>query len=285
MIGVTGASGRLGRLVIGELLRRVPADRVVALARSPEKVSDLAQHGVLVRRADYDDPATLDAALAGIERLLLISGSEIGRRIAQHRHVIQAAVRAGVQLVAYTSLLHADRSPLRALAEEHLATEEALRSSGLAWVILRNSWYTENYEDRVRAAAATGELLGATGRARIASAVRADYAAAAAQVLTGAGHAGQVYELAGDEAWTMQDLANTIAEVLGRPVLYRDRSPQAYADALVAQGTPRPLAEILAALEAGIAQDALFDDGHQLSRLIGRPTVPLRAVVRGWLLG
>lgn len=285
MIGVTGASGRLGRLVIGELLRRVPADRVVALARSPEKVSDLAQHGVLVRRADYDDPATLDAALAGIERLLLISGSEIGRRIAQHRHVIQAAVRAGVQLVAYTSLLHADRSPLRALAEEHLATEEALRSSGLAWVILRNSWYTENYEDRVRAAAATGELLGATGRARVASAVRADYAAAAAQVLTGAGHAGQVYELAGDEAWTMQDLANTIAEVLGRPVLYRDLSPQAYADALVAQGTPRPLAEILAALEAGIAQDALFDDGHQLSRLIGRPTVPLREVVRGWLLG
>ncbi|MCS7051893.1 MAG: NAD(P)H-binding protein [Thermomicrobium sp.] len=217
--------------------------------------------------------------------MLLISGSEIGRRIAQHRHVIQAAVRAGVQLVAYTSLLHADRSPLRALAEEHLATEEALRSSGLAWVILRNSWYTENYEDRVRAAAATGELLGATGRARVASAVRADSAAAAAQVLTGAGHAGQVYELAGDEAWTMQDLANTITEVLGRPVLYRDLSPQAYADALVAQGTPRPLAEILAALEAGIAQDALFDDGHQLSRLIGRPTVPLRAVVRGWLLG
>jgi len=282
MIGVTGASGRLGRLVIAELLQRVPASEIVALARTPDKIADLAAQGVTVRRADYDDPSTLDAALAGVERLLLISGSEVGRRIAQHRNVVEAAVRAGVRFVAYTSILHADRTPLRALAEEHLATEEALRASGLAWTFLRNSWYTENYEDRARAAAATGELVGATGDARISSATRADYAAAAAVVLATDGHAGRIYELAGDEAWTMPDLAAVIGEVTGRPVIYRNLSPEEYKAYLVQQGTPPAVAEVLAALEAGIAQDALFDDSHQLSQLIGRPTTPLREAVRSW---
>lgn len=283
MIGVTGATGRLGRLVIAELLERVPAGRIAALARNLEKARDLAVRGITVRHADYDDPATLDSALAGIERLLLISGSEVGRRIVQHRNVIEAAQRAGVRVLVYTSLLHADRSPLRALAEEHLATEEMLRTSALQWVILRNSWYTENYEERARAAATTGELVGAAGHARIASATRADYAAAAAVVLTGEGHAGQIYELAGDEAWTMADLARLIAEVSGRPVIYRDLSPDMYVAYLVERGTPRPIAEVLTLLEAGIAQDALFDDSHQLSQLIGRPTTPLREVVYHWL--
>ncbi|MCX7622741.1 MAG: SDR family oxidoreductase [Thermomicrobium sp.] len=284
MIGVTGASGRLGRLVVAELLERVPASRIVALARTPDKIADLADRGVVVRRADYNDLATLDPALAGVERLLLVSGSEVGRRIAQHRNVIEAAVRAGVRFVAYTSILHADRTPLRALAEEHLATEEALRASGLAWTFLRNSWYTENYEDRARAAAATGELVGATGDARIASATRADYAAAAAVVLTTDGHAGRIYELAGDEAWTMRDLARIVSEVTGRPVTWRNLSPAEYEASLVRQGTPPPVAQILAAIEAGIAQDALFDESHQLSRLIGRPTTPLREVVRAWFV-
>ncbi len=282
MIGVTGASGRLGRLVIEELCARVPAERIVALARTPEKASDLVARGVTVRRADYDDSGSLETALEGIERLLLISGSEVGRRIAQHRNVIEAARRCGVRLVAYTSILHAERTPLRLLAEEHLATEEALRASGLEWVILRNGWYTENYEDRARAAAAEGELVGAAGDARIASATRADYAAAAAVVMSTDGHAGRVYELAGDDAWTMTDLARVIADVSGRPVRYRNLSPDAYRAFLVERGTPPVVADILATLEAGIAREALFDDSRQLSRLIGRPTTPLAAVVRGW---
>ncbi|MCX2728059.1 SDR family oxidoreductase [Thermomicrobium sp. 4228-Ro] len=282
MIGVTGASGRLGRLVITELLQRLPTDQIVALARTPDKIADLAVRGVTVRRAEYDDPATLAPALAGVERLLLVSGSEVGRRIVQHRNVIEAAVRTGVRFIAYTSILHADRTPLRALAEEHVATEEALRASGLAWTFLRHSWYTENYEDRVRAAAATGELVGATGEARISSATRADYAAAAAVVLTTEGHAGRIYELAGDEAWTMNDLARIVGEVTGRPVTYRNLTPEDYKAYLVQQGTPPAVAEVLAVLEAGIAQDALFDDSHQLSQLIGRPTTPLREAVRSW---
>lgn len=284
MLGVTAASGRLGRLVVAELLQRVPPERIVALVRDPSKVADLAARGIAVRRADYDDPASLAAALPGIERLLLISGSEVGRRVQQHRNVIEAAARAGVQLVAYTSLLHADRSPLRFLAEEHSATERALQESGLAWVILRNSWYTENFEDRVRGAVAAGELVGASGQGRIASATRADYAAAAAVVLTTDGHLGRIYELAGDEAWTMADLARVIGEVVGRPIPYRNLEPAAYARFLVERGTPQPVAELLASMEEAFAQDALFDDSRTLGRLIGRPTTPLRAVVRGWLV-
>ena len=283
MIGITAATGRLGRLVIAELLQRVPSDRLVALTRDLDKARDLAAQGITVRRADYDDPATLDVALRGIQRLLLISGTEVGRRVRQHQNVIVAAVRTGVRLLAYTSLLHADRSPLRFLADEHLATEHALQESGLSWVILRHGWYTENFEERVRHAAATGELVSATGAARLSPATRADYAVAAAVVLTGDGHAGHIDELAGDEAWTMADLAQAISEAIGRPIASRHVTPAEYRAFLLREGTPEPIADVLLTIETSIAQEALFDDSRTLSRLIGRPTTPLRTVVRTWL--
>jgi len=283
MIGITAATGRLGRLVIAELLQRVPSDQLVALTRDLDKARDLAAQGITVRRADYDDPATLDVALRGIQRLLLISGTEVGRRVRQHQNVIAAAVRTGVRLLAYTSLLHADRSPLRFLADEHLATEHALQESGLSWVILRHGWYTENFEERVRHAAATGELVSATGAARLSPATRADYAVAAAVVLTGDGHAGHIDELAGDEAWTMADLAQAISEAIGRPIASRHVSSAEYRAFLLREGTPEPIADVLLTIETSIAQEALFDDSRTLSRLIGRPTTPLRTVVRTWL--
>jgi len=283
MIGITAATGRLGRLVIAELLQRVPSDQLVALTRDLDKARDLAAQGITVRRADYDDPATLDVALRGIQRLLLISGTEVGRRVRQHQNVIAAAVRTGVRLLAYTSLLHADRSPLRFLADEHLATEHALQESGLSWVILRHGWYTENFEERVRHAAATGELVSATGAARLSPATRADYAVAAAVVLTGDGHAGHIYELAGDEAWTMADLAQAISEAIGRPIASHHVSSAEYRAFLLREGTPEPIADVLLTIETSIAQEALFDDSRTLSRLIGRPTTPLRTVVRTWL--
>jgi NAD(P)H dehydrogenase (quinone) len=274
MIVITGATGQLGRLVIQELLKTAPASDIVAAVRSPEKAADLAALGVQVRHADYTLPATLATAFEGASRLLLISSSEVGQRLPQHRAVIDAAKQAKVPLLAYTSILHADRSPL-GLAMEHQATEALLRESGLPFVLLRNGWYTENYTGNVATAIAHGAVLGSARDGRIASAARADYAAAAAAVLVRDDQAGLIHELAGDEAFTMQDLAAEIARQSGKPVVYQDMPQAAYAAALESVGLPSGFAQLLADSSAGSAQGALFDDGHRLSQLIGRPTTPL----------
>lgn len=282
MIVVTGATGQLGRLVIDALLQTVPAAQVVAAVRQPAKAAGLAARGVQVRRADYSQPATMDAAFQGATQLLLISSSEVGQRVAQHRAVIEAAQRAQVQLLAYTSLLHADTSPL-GLAAEHQATEALLRASGLPVVLLRNGWYTENYTASVPAALAHGVLLGSAGTGRIASAARSDYAAAAAAVLTRPGQAGRVYELAGDTSYTLAEFAAALAVQSGQAVAYQDLPEADYRAALLAAGLPEGLASLLADSDAGAAQGALFDDQRQLSQLIGRPTTPLATTLRAAL--
>ncbi len=279
MIAITGASGQLGRLVIAELLATVPAAQIVALVRTPSKVADLAAQGVVVRQADYNEPAALQAALQGVDKLLLISSSEIGQRAAQHGHVIEAAQGAGVKLLAYTSVLHADRSPL-GLAEEHRATEALLKASGLPHVLLRNGWYTENYLASVPPALQYGAFLGSAGEGRIASAARADYAAAAAKVLTLPDQAGKVYELAGDEAYTLADFSAAISEAAGKPVAYTHLPEAAFRGALEQAGLPGPLAALLADSDAGAAQGALFDDSRALSRLLGRATTPWQTMVK-----
>ncbi len=276
---VTGASGQLGRLVVEQLLLAAPAGTVAAMVRSPEAGEPLAARGVAVRVADYDHPETLDAALAGIERVLLISSSAVGARVAQHRNVIEAAKRAGVGLLAYTSLLHADASPL-GLAGEHRETEALLRASGVPFVLLRNGWYTENYMASVPAALAHHALLGSAGQGRIASAARVDYAAAAAAVLTSDENvSGRVLELAGDDAYTLTELAAEVARQSGEDVAYKDLPPADYEAALLGAGLPGFLAALLADSDAGAARGALFDEGRQLSRLIGRATTPLASSV------
>lgn len=278
MIVVTGASGQLGRLVIEALLQTVPASQVVAAVRNPAKAGDLAARGVQVRQADYSQPATLDAAFKGADKLLLISSSEVGQRVAQHRAVIEAAQRAGVKLVAYTSILHADSSPL-GLAAEHQETEALLRASGLPFVLLRNGWYTENYAGGIPAALAHGVVLGSAGAGRIASAARADYAAAAAAVLTQADQAGRIYELAGDGSYTLAEFAAEIARQSDKAVVYQDLPEADYKAALLSVGLPEGLAGMLADSDVGASRGGLFDDSHQLSQLIGRPTTPLAASV------
>lgn len=278
MIVVTGATGQLGRLVIAELLQRLPAAQIVAAVRNPERAGDLAQRGVVVRHADYDRPETLAGALKGARRLLLISSSEVGRRVPQHRAAIEAAAGAGVELLAYTSLLHADTTPL-GLGAEHRATEALLAASGIPCAVLRNGWYTENYTAAIPAALQHGALLGSAGAGRISSAARADYAAAAAAVLTGDDQAGRVYELAGDESWTLAALAAEISRQSGKVVAYRDLPEADYKAALVAAGLPEPFAALLADSDVGASNGGLFDDGRQLSRLIGRPTTLLAAMV------
>ena len=278
MIVITGATGQLGRLVIQALLQKVPAREIVAAVRSPEKAADLAALGVSVRRADYTDPDSLTTAFAGADKLLLISSSEVGHRVPQHRAVIEAATRVGVPLVAYTSVLRADTSPL-GLAAEHKATEALLRASGLPFVLLRNGWYTENYTASVPAALAHGVVLGSAGQGRIASAARADYAAAAAAVLTLDGQAGRVYELAGDASYTLAELAAEIARQSGKAVEYKDLPEADYKAALIGVGLPAVIADLLANSDVGASAGGLFDDGRQLSRLIGRPTTPLASSV------
>ena len=277
MIAVTGASGHLGRLAIEALLGKVPAKEIVALVRTPSKAADLAARGVQVRQADYSRPETLGPALAGVDKLLLVSSSEVGQRAVQHQAVLDAARAAGVGFIAYTSILHADRSHL-ALAAEHLATEKALAASGIPHALLRNGWYLENYTAQIPGALAHG-FAGSAGDGRIAAAARADFAAAAAAVITRPDQAGKVYELAGDEPFTMSELAAEVSRQAGKPVPYAELPPEAFGGVLRGAGLPGPFADVLVDADVNIARGELDDRSGDLRRLIGRPTTPLRDAV------
>lgn len=275
MIVVTGATGQLGRLVV-EGLRKQGAD-VVAGARNT--AADL---GVEVRELDYDRPETIEPALAGADRVLLISGNEPGKRVPQHTAVVDAAKRAGVRHLVYTSAPHADTTPL-VLAPEHKATEEAIRASGLPFTFLRNGWYHENYLDTIRQGAETGEIVGAAGDGTVASAARQDFADAAVAVLTTDGHENKVYELTGDTAWTFPQLAAQVAEVAGKPVTYRNLPGAEFQQFLVDQGTPAEVAGFVAALEQNIADGTLGHTPGDLRTLIGRPTTPVADTIKAVL--
>ncbi|NGF55001.1 SDR family oxidoreductase [Parapedobacter sp. SGR-10] len=274
-IGITGATGQLGRLVVEKLKNNVNPKNIVALVRSPEKAVDL---NVEARAFDYGQPDILADALTGIDHLLLISGSEVGQRFAQHQNVIEAARKANVKWIVYTSLLHADTSSL-SLATEHQQTEELLKSSGIPYTVLRNGWYTENYTASIPGALAAGAFVGSAADGKISSAAREDYAEAATVVLTSEGHVGNVYELAGDAAYTLQDLAAEISRQTGKHIPYNNLSEEEYAEVLKSVGLPEGLASAIAGWDVGASQGDLFDDSHQLSRLIGRPTTSLADIV------
>lgn len=284
MIVVTGATGQLGRLVVDALLETVSASSIVAAVRSPEKATGLAARGVVVRKADYTQPETLDSALAGAEKLLLISSSEIGQRVPQHRAVIEAAKRAGIKLMAYTSILRADTSPL-GVAAEHSQTEALLKASGLPFVLLRNGWYTENYAASVPTALAHGVVLGSAGNGRISSAARIDYAAAAALAMTRENQAGRVYELAGDASYTLTELAAEVSLQSGKAVVYKNLPEADYKAALIGFGLPEPVADLLADSDTGASKGGLLDEGHHLSALIGRPTTPMATTIAAAIRG
>ncbi|MCO6392103.1 NmrA family NAD(P)-binding protein [Aliihoeflea aestuarii] len=274
-IAVTGATGQFGRLVI-ETLKTRTKDDIVALARSPQKAADL---GVETRRADYDDAASLEAALKGVDTLLLISSSEVGKRAAQHHHVIEAAKKNAVKWIVYTSLLRADSSTL-SLAAEHAETERELKASGIPYTILRNGWYTENYTGSLEGAVAAGAIIGSAGKARISGASRKDYAEAAVAVLTTPGHEGKVYELAGDESFSLEELAAEVSKQTGKAVTYKDLPEADYAKTLEGFGLPAGLAAAIAGWDVAAGEGALYDDGRALSKLIGRPTTPFTQTVK-----
>ncbi|NDK89209.1 NmrA family NAD(P)-binding protein [Gordonia desulfuricans] len=276
---VTGATGALGGLAVDALIDRgvAPAD-IVAVVRNTAKAQSLQSAGVTVRVADYTDPAALQTALTGVDRLLLVSSSEVGQRLPQHRNVIDAAVTAGVGLIAYTSLLRADSTPL-ALREEHLGTEKALAASGIPTVLLRNGWYWENFLSGAQAALESGVLYGAGGDGKIAGAARADYAgAAAAALVTATG--GEVYELAGSEHLDYAAIAAAITEATGTAVAYQNLTEADYAAALEKSGIPAQFAGFLAGTDTGITQGALDSESTALQTLLGRPSTPLVEVLR-----
>lgn len=277
MIVVTGATGGLGSLVINALLRKTPADQIAAAVRTPAKAEAIAAKGVQVREADYSRPETLTPALAHVDTLLLISSSEVGSRVPQHEAVIDAAKAVGVGRIVYTSLLHADTSTL-ALATEHIATERYLQASGLPYTILRNGWYIENQTAALAAALEQGAFIGASKEGRFAGATRADFADAAVAVLLGTSHANQIYELAGDTAYTRSELAAEVSQQVGRTIGYHDLSQKEY-ETILAGFLPAGVAFILADAEAKAAAGELDDPSHTLSGIIGRPTTPLKEVI------
>ncbi|UTY60147.1 SDR family oxidoreductase [Massilia sp. erpn] len=282
MIVITGASGQLGQLVISSLLKKLPASSIAAVVRDPAKASALAAQGVQLRQADYNDPASLDAAFQGAEKILLISSSEVGQRLPQHRNAVEAAKRAQPKLLAYTSVLHADTSPL-GLAGEHKATEELIRASGLNYTILRNGWYFENYHNSIVGGPAHGAVLGSAGEGRIAAAARADYADAAVAVLTAVEPPQALYELGGDHPFTMAELADEIARQSGQPVAYHNLPEAEYKAALLGWGLPEGLAALIADSDSGAAQGGLDDRSRSLSQLIGHPTQTLADAVQAAL--
>lgn len=278
MIVVTGATGNLGHHVVEGLLGKVPPLEIVAAVRSADKAARTTPRGVVVRRADYDAPATLRTAFEGAEKVLLVSSSEVGRRVKQHAAVIDAAKAAGVKLLAYTSVLGGERSTI-ALAKEHQETEQLVRASGIPYVFLRNGWYLENYTENLGAALQHGAILGCADGGRIGAATRADYAAAAVEVLTGIGHENRVYELSGDVPFTMAELAAEVARQSGKPVVYRDLPPEQYEAALTSAGVPAGMAKVLVDSDLGVARGELQGGSGDLRQLIGRPTTTVASAV------
>ena len=279
-IVITGATGQLGRLVVEALLDSgVPAEQIVAAGRSTDRIADLGERGVQVRSIDYSQPDSLRQAFAGADKVLLVSGSEVGQRVEQHRNAVEAAKEAGVGLIAYTSIANADTTAMQ-LAAEHLATEEILRDSGVPFVLLRNGWYLENYTGQLPVQLQHGAVLGSAGDGRVSAAARADYAAAAAAVLLRDGQAGKVYELGGDEAFTLSELAGEVSAASGQDVTYRNLPAEQYTDVLVEAGLPEAYAAILADSDLGIARGDLLVTTGDLSALLGRPTTPLREAVQ-----
>ncbi|MGO1544081.1 MAG: SDR family oxidoreductase [Gulosibacter sp.] len=271
-IAVTGATGHLGALVIEHLLNRgVAAGDIVAIVRNEAKASGLAAKGIKLGVAAYEDEAALTAALDGVDRLVLVSGSEVGQRLAQHTNIINAAKAAGVKFIAYTSLLNLDTSEL-GLAPEHIGTEQLLAESGIDYATLRNGWYWENYASAIDSGKATGKFFGAAGSAKVSGAARRDYAEAAAVVVTGENHAGRVYELAGAPALTYQGIADEVAKVIGSEVTYVDQSVEDYQATLEGFGMPADMAGMYAGMDPIIANGALYSESTDLQDLIGRPS-------------
>ncbi len=281
-IAITGATGQLGNLVIEQLLQLTAAQNIVALVRNIDKAEHFKAQGIELREFDYDRPETLVPALLGIDKLLLISANEIGRRTPQHQAVIDAAKVAGVPYLAYTSLLRADTSPL-GLAQEHRETEKLIQDSGITYTFLRNNWYSENYLAGVAHTIEIGTLFGAAQDGRISSASRIDYAEAAAKVLTSTGHENKTYELAGSESFSLSDLATFIGQAVNKDIIYQNLSAEEYTQGLTQAGLPAGLVDVIVDADIQTIQGAMYSDSKDLEQLIGHKTTSIQDAIKAAL--
>ena len=280
-IVITGASGHLGRGVVEEALQRVDAADLILVTRHPDALAEDAERGAQVRHGDFTDPAGLGEAFAGGERLLLISSSVIGpERVAQHHTAIDAAVAAGVRFIAYTSIVNPSDENPAAVAPDHKATEDKLRSSGVEWAFLRNSIYADLEADNLAAAQATGTLVTNAGNGRIAYLARADAAAAAAAVIMGSGHEGKAYDITGPELLDADDRAAVFAAIAGTPVEVVHVDDEAYAAGLAeATGLPIEAGRLYASFGRAAREGRLDASSDALERLTGRRGTSLRALL------
>ena len=281
-IAITGATGQLGNLVIEQLLQLTAAQNIVALVRKIDKAEHFKVQGIELREFDYDRPETLVPALSGVDKLLLISANEIGRRTPQHQAVIDAAKVAGVPYLAYTSLLRADTSPL-GLAQEHRETEKLIQDSGITYTFLRNNWYSENYLAGVAHTIEIGTLFGAAQDGRISSASRIDYAEAAAKVLTSTGHENKTYELAGSESFSLSDLATFIGQAVNKDIIYQNLSAEEYTQGLTQAGLPAGLVDVIVDADIQTIQGAMYSDSKDLEQLIGHKTTSIQDAIKAAL--
>ena len=281
-IAITGATGQLGNLVIEQLLQLTAAQNIVALVRKIDKAEHFKVQGIEPREFDYDRPETLVPALSGIDKLLLISANEIGRRTPQHQAVINTAKVAGVPYLAYTSLLRADTSPL-GLAQEHRETEKLIQDSGITYTFLRNNWYSENYLAGVAHTIEIGTLFGAAQDGRISSASRIDYAEAAAKVLTSTGHENKTYELAGSESFSLSDLATFIGQAVNKDIIYQNLSAEEYTQGLTQAGLPAGLVDVIVDADIQTIQGAMYSDSKDLEQLIGHKTTSIQDAIKAAL--
>lgn len=280
MILVTGASGKLGKLAIASLIQRgIKPDEIIATVREPEKAYYLIEMGVNIRYADYDYPETFSNIMSEVDSVVLISSSQLGKRVKQHMTVIDAAKKASIKHIVYTSLLHADSSSL-GIAKEHVETEQAIYGSGIPYTILRNGWYSENYTDQIKSSFSQGVIMGCAGSGRLSTASRADYAEAIATVLTSKHHEGKIYELAGDQSFTLSEYASNLSFLSGKQISYQNFSKEVYRDTLIHYGLPEDIAELLSDSEYGASKGELYESSQTLSKLIDRDTTPIQKSIK-----
>ncbi|TID30228.1 hypothetical protein CANINC_001235 [Pichia inconspicua] len=278
-IAVTGATGQLGKFVIETLLKTQEPENIVALVRNVEKAQELKDQGIIVREFDYGKPEILVPALKGVKNLLLISSNNVGHRVQEHKNVVDAAKKAGVQFFAYTSLLAADTCK-HVLAEEHTVTEDYIKESGISYSLLRNGWYFSNYFGAVPYALQSGVFIGAAKDAKINAATRLDYAEAAVKVLTTKGHDNKIYELAGSNYFTLTDFAKALSDVSGKEIKYVDLPAEKYSVALTSHGIPELYVKVIVQADILAIDGMLFDDSKTMEKLIGRPTTPLSEAIK-----
>jgi NAD(P)H dehydrogenase (quinone) len=278
-IAITGAAGHLGRLTAQLVLERVGADEVVLVTRRPEAIADLAERGAAVRFGDFDEPDSLPAAFAGVDRLLLVSVDALGNRVAQHTAAIDAAAAAGVGHVLYTSGLNAGSELPLVVSHDHGATEQAIRDRGLRWTALRMGLYAESQVAAAARAVASGHLVHNNGDGATAYVSREDCAAAAAAALAGEGHEDRVYDITGPELVTQAQVAALAAEISGRPVVPVAIDDEEATQNLMAVGLPADTAKAIASFGTAIREGVLEVLSSHVEDLTGRPPRSLRDVL------